>query len=143
MKKYFFITFALAFIGILVYSFSEAGIKNNTNTITATQKNFYDYSIKSLDGKSDLKMADLKGKYILCVNVASECGYTKQYETLQKLHLYILDPLLNHILERVFPYIVLTCVLFGLLLILAMCTFAVVLLQMKNASGPMNVFHPG
>ena len=69
--------------------------------------------------------------------------FLQKDETLQKLHLYILDPLLNHILERVFPYIVLTCVLFGLLLILAMCTFAVVLLQMKNASGPTNVFHPG
>lgn len=68
--------------------------------------------------------------------------FLQKDETLQKLHLYILDPLLNHILERVFPYIVLTCVLFGLLLILAMCTFAVVLLQMKNASGPINVFHP-
>ena len=69
--------------------------------------------------------------------------YLQKDETLQKLHYYILDPLLNHILERVFPYIVLTCVLFGLLLILAMCTFAVVLLQMKNASIPINVFRPG
>ena len=53
-----------------------------------------------------------------------------------------MDPLLNHILERVFPYIVLTCVLFGLLLIVAMCTFAVVLMQMRNASGNINVFTP-
>lgn len=68
--------------------------------------------------------------------------YLQKEETLQKLHLFVLDPLLNHILERVFPYIVLTCVLFGLLLILAMCTFAAVVLQMKNASGNVNVFRP-
>jgi len=68
--------------------------------------------------------------------------FLQKDETLQKLHLYILDPLLNHILERVFPYIVLTCVLFGLLLILAMCTFAVVLLQMKNASSPDSLLYP-
>ena len=61
-------------------------------------------------------------------------------DTRKKLQLYLIDPLLNHILERVFPYIVLTCVLFGLLLIVAMCTFAVVLMQMRNASGPLNVF---
>ena len=66
--------------------------------------------------------------------------YLQKEETLKKLHLYVMDPLLNHILERVFPYIVLTCVLFGLLLIVAMCTFAVVLMQMRNASGPLNVF---
>jgi hypothetical protein len=68
--------------------------------------------------------------------------YLQKEDTLQKLHLFVLDPLLNHILERVFPYIVLTCVLFGLLLILAMCTFAVVVLQMRNASGVVNVFRP-
>jgi hypothetical protein len=80
-----------------------------------------------------------KQKNMLFENVIH---FLQKDETLQKLHLYILDPLLNHILERVFPYIVLTCVLFGLLLILAMCTFGVVLLQMKNASSPVSVLYP-
>lgn len=80
-----------------------------------------------------------KQKNMLFENVIH---FLQKDETLQKLHLYILDPLLNHILERVFPYIVLTCVLFGLLLILAMCTFAVVLLQMKNASSPGALLYP-
>lgn len=68
--------------------------------------------------------------------------YLQKEDTLQKLHLFVVDPLLNHILERVFPYIVLTCVLFGLLLILAMCTFGAVVLQMRNASTAINVFRP-
>ena len=68
--------------------------------------------------------------------------YLQKEESLKKLHHYVMDPLLNHILERVFPYIVLTCVLFGLLLILAMCTFAAVVLQIKNASSLPNVFAP-
>jgi hypothetical protein len=38
--------------------------------------------------------------------------YLQKEESLKKLHHYVMDPLLNHILERVFPYIVLTCVLF-------------------------------
>ena len=82
---------------------------------------------------------DKKGKSQVLEKVIM---FLQKEETLQKLHLFVLDPLLNHILERVFPYIILTCVLFGLLLILAMCTFAVVVLQMRNASGGINVFRP-
>ncbi len=41
--------------------------------------------INSLDGKSKIRFADYKGKNILLVNVASECGYTPQYEGLQQI----------------------------------------------------------
>jgi hypothetical protein len=84
-------------------------------------------------------MSDKKGKSHVLEKIIM---FLQKEETLQKLHLFVVDPLLNHILERVFPYIVLTCVLFGLLLILAMCTFAAVVLQMRNASGGINVFRP-
>lgn len=47
---------------------------------------FHDLSIQSLDGKSTINFADFKGKKVLCVNVASECGYTYQYEGLEELH---------------------------------------------------------
>ncbi|MCK6609657.1 MAG: glutathione peroxidase [Bacteroidia bacterium] len=83
MKKYIFSIMALAFTGLLVYSFTESKIQQPK--IMAESTNFYDYSLKSLDGSKTLSMADFKGKYVLCVNVASECGYTKQYEGLQKL----------------------------------------------------------
>ncbi len=42
-------------------------------------------SATSLDGK-DTALSDWKGKVVLIVNVASECGYTPQYTGLQKLH---------------------------------------------------------
>jgi glutathione peroxidase len=45
----------------------------------------YDIDINLIDNKS-LKIKDLKGKYLMFVNVASNCGFTKQYEELQ--HLY-------------------------------------------------------
>lgn len=48
-------------------------------------ESLYDISIKSLDGK-DINLTDYKGKKILFVNVASECGFTPQYAGLQKLH---------------------------------------------------------
>ena len=44
-----------------------------------------DFKMKSIDGK-ELDLAGFKGKVVLFVNVASECGYTDQYVGLQKLH---------------------------------------------------------
>ena len=44
----------------------------------------YDININALDG-SPIDLKTFQGKYILFVNVASECGFTNQYEGLQKL----------------------------------------------------------
>lgn len=48
-------------------------------------KNVYDFTIKTIEGK-EVKLAQFKGKKILIVNTASKCGYTPQYEDLEKLH---------------------------------------------------------
>lgn len=52
---------------------------------TQTQQGFYDFKLKSLDGK-DVNLSDYKGKKVLLVNTASECGYTPQYADLEQLH---------------------------------------------------------
>ncbi len=48
-------------------------------------KNFHQFKIQSLTGNKTIDMVQFKGKYILCVNVASYCGYTKQYTDLINL----------------------------------------------------------
>jgi len=46
---------------------------------------FYDLKATSIDGK-EISFEQFKGKKVLIVNTASACGYTYQYEGLQKLH---------------------------------------------------------
>ena len=45
----------------------------------------HDLSLRTLDGQEQALSA-YKGKVVLAVNVASECGYTPQYAGLQKLY---------------------------------------------------------
>lgn len=51
---------------------------------TSDTKTLHDFKAKTLDGK-DFNFADLKGKKVLIVNTASECGYTPQYKDLEAL----------------------------------------------------------
>ncbi|NNE39391.1 MAG: glutathione peroxidase [Marinicaulis sp.] len=46
---------------------------------------FYDFNIKTLTGK-DADLSQYKGNVVLAVNVASKCGFTPQYEGLEKLY---------------------------------------------------------
>jgi glutathione peroxidase len=48
-------------------------------------KIFFDLKIKSINGE-EINLSEFKNKTILVVNVASNCGFTKQYASLQKLY---------------------------------------------------------
>ena len=47
-------------------------------------KVFFDFKLKSISG-DEIDLSEFKGKTVLLVNVASRCGFTKQYDDLQKI----------------------------------------------------------
>ena len=51
----------------------------------AENKSFFDFSINLIDGKK-IELSEFKGNSILLVNVASNCGFTRQYSDLQNLY---------------------------------------------------------
>lgn len=60
--------------------------------MTLSTGTIYDFKVKSIDEKI-VDLSAYKGKKILIVNTASECGYTPQYEGLQKLYTQYKDKL--------------------------------------------------
>jgi len=63
---------------IIMFSFLNKTMPENS-------KNFFDFKINSINGE-ELDLSMFNGKTILLVNVASKCGFTKQYDDLQKLY---------------------------------------------------------
>ena len=61
-----------------MFSFFNKTLSDNTNT-------FFDFKINSING-DELDLSSFKGKTILLVNVASKCGFTNQYDDLQKIY---------------------------------------------------------
>ncbi len=59
--------------------------ENTTNAAMETKNSIYDFTLKSIDGK-DISLSQFKGKKMLLVNTASECGNTPQYAELEELH---------------------------------------------------------
>lgn len=80
MIKIFLIrTVMLLFIG------ANSIVAKVENKEDIKMKSIYDFTVKDIDGK-DVKLENYKGKVVLIVNVASKCGFTPQYEGLQKIY---------------------------------------------------------
>ena len=68
----------IIYILIIMFSFLNKTMSDNSKT-------FFDFKINSINGE-ELDLSKFYGKTILLVNVASKCGFTKQYDDLQKLY---------------------------------------------------------
>ena len=56
----------------------------STDTTTSAA-NIYDITVQDIN-KKEINLSEYKGKVLLIVNVASKCGFTKQYSGLQKIY---------------------------------------------------------
>lgn len=72
-------------ISIVIVAAITLSTTNKENDMEQIGSSIYDISIKSLSGDT-ISLSAFRGKKLLIVNVASECGYTPQYADLQKLH---------------------------------------------------------
>lgn len=86
MNYYFqFITLS-TLIGFLTGPFvKNTSISKPPLSDTGIQ-NLYDFKIKSLTDESIIDLSTYRGKKVIILNVASECGYTPQYANWQKFH---------------------------------------------------------
>ncbi|HEY9231656.1 MAG TPA: glutathione peroxidase [Blastocatellia bacterium] len=80
----------LAVIGVAVFAIAASSRANNKTETATVANSIYDFTLKNIDGK-ETSLGDYRGKALLVVNVASRCGYTPQYEGLEKLYLKYKD----------------------------------------------------
>lgn len=83
MKNIFLLL--LSFVAFLQSCTNQKSEVSQTKTNELMGKTIYDFKVESLDGK-EINFADFKGKKILIVNTASECGFTPQYADLEKVY---------------------------------------------------------
>src|SRR5262245_41729165 len=63
----------------------DSNSANSEGANNMAEKSVLDFTMKNIDGK-ETKLSDYRGKVLLLVNVASQCGYTPQYEGLQSIY---------------------------------------------------------
>ena len=64
---------------------SALALTSAGTVLAADAGNAHQFSFTSIDGKP-MSMADFKGKTVLVVNTASQCGFTPQYTALEAVY---------------------------------------------------------
>jgi glutathione peroxidase len=83
MKKFLIGVAICVAVSTMALFFVKA--KDSKTDGKGTAKSVYDFTLKNSKGQ-DVKLSDYRGKVVMLVNVASKCGYTPQYEGLQKIY---------------------------------------------------------
>lgn len=75
----------VAVVATAVAGVGQAGGEGSSEQRAAASSAVIDQTVQTLQGET-LDLASFRGRPMLVVNTASKCGYTPQYESLQKLH---------------------------------------------------------
>ena len=77
-------------LAVLLLPILAAAVEPSGTRRIPTEPALYGIQVKTIDGKQKT-LGEYKGKALLIVNTASECGFTPQYATLEALHLKYKD----------------------------------------------------
>lgn len=64
----------------------KSEIANRPDEVIVAKQSLYDFKVKSLVGDKVVDLSQYKGKKVVILNVASKCGYTKQYADWEKFN---------------------------------------------------------
>jgi len=81
MKRIILLSLAISSCGFNRIETRPANVQPDQNAVGS----IYDFKMQSLEGEV-IDFSNYKGRNLLIVNVASECGFTPQYADLQELH---------------------------------------------------------
>lgn len=79
------IALVLLLVVAVAVAYGYGLILNPSPTTPVIASSIYDFTLKDIDG-NDVKLDKYKGSVVMIVNTASRCGYTPQYQGLQKIY---------------------------------------------------------
>ena len=90
MKAKFISGLAVAAVCAAAFSLNFTSRASDKPGSGDKMNSIYDFSLKDIDHK-EVSLSQYRGKVVMIVNVASRCGFTPQYEGLQKLYVKYKD----------------------------------------------------